>query len=85
MLKLETQTQRSVGYGRFNKYELIRFKMKYIDLEQVVQTYGNAIIFLIKCVIILLIYRIKVHVFYEQRLQGTKPSRSKLAMQGIQK
>ena len=82
---VETQTQRSVGYNRFNKYELIIFKMKYINLEQVVQIYGIAVIFLIKCVIILLIYRIKVHVFYEKRLQGTKPSLSKLSMEGIQK
>ena len=43
---VETQTQRSVGYTRFNKYELIRFKMKYINLEQVVQIYGIAVIFL---------------------------------------
>ena len=59
--------------------------MKYINLEQVVQMYGISVIFLIKCVIILLIYRIKVYVFYEKRLQGTKPSLSKLSMEGIQK
>ena len=82
---VETQTQRSVGCSRFNKYVLIRFKIKYINLEQVLQIYGITVIFLIKCVIILVIYRIKVHVFYERRLQGTKPIRSKLSMHGIQK
>ena len=49
-------------------------KMNDTNLEQVVQIYGIAVIFLIKCVIILLIYIIKVHVFYEKRLQGRKPS-----------